>query len=92
MSVNTESKDDDRELPGINWISFSRAQKAGSGDSCITPTHHPSDTAPGGLLCGSREGTVGQGHLQDVGRRGPRTQMRLVPWMRDSGSLLLVLE
>lgn len=31
MSVNTESKHDDRELPGINWILFSRAQKAGSG-------------------------------------------------------------
>lgn len=29
MSVNTESTHDNRELPGILWISFSRAQKAG---------------------------------------------------------------
>lgn len=63
MSINTEGKQDDRELPGINLVSFSKAQEACSAR--LTPRHLAETCAhacpkpwPAWQL-----GTAGQGHL-----------------------------
>ena len=57
MSISTEGKHDDRELPEVNLISFSKAQKACSAE--FTPLSLSGTCAPAqqkpGPLGGSRE-------------------------------------
>lgn len=78
MSINTESKHGDREPPGINLISFSKAQTACSAGLTLlylrpVLVHNKTPLW--------QQGTSGQGNLQDSGRRGPWRRMSAVPWL-----------
>lgn len=79
-SINTESKHDDRELPGINLTSFSKAQKACSAGLMLVYLRP--------MLVHNKtplwqQGTAGQGRLQDSGRRGSLEADVSVPWLTD---------